>query len=137
MPRIHVVDLTVPHHKTWMRNQRKCVWRKTNFRERLRKHVGSARKRGLYTMFRNIHNHQSVAYFRRLVEGDCHYCGKKAVIQNERTGKYNGIARIDNDLGYVPGNCTTACVECNMAKGKMPCDAFIAVCSRVAVHRGH
>lgn len=37
---------------------------------------------------------------------------------------YNGIDRIDNDIGYVLGNLRTLCGDCNKAKSAMGNDRF-------------
>ena len=128
---IHVIDLTVPHTATWWRNQRKMEWRKTNLKDKLARHVRSAREKGRETMFADKSNHDRLELFRLLAEGECHYCGKEAVILNERTCKYNGIDRIDNTRGYVPGNMVSACSTCNMAKGELSRETFLRMCSRV------
>jgi len=39
---------------------------------------------------------------------------------------YNGIDRLDNDLGYVPGNVVSACGRCNKAKLTMPVGDVLA-----------
>lgn len=129
--RIHVIDLTVPHTDRWWRNQRKMEWRKTNLKDKLSRHVQSAKEKGRETMFADKSNPDRLEHFRKLVEGDCHYCGKQAIVVNERTGEYNGIDRIDNAHGYVPGNMVSACSTCNMAKGELSRDTFLRMCTRV------
>ena len=57
---------------------------------------------------------------RHIVVQDCHYCGAKPAQTFDFLRKhdfvYNGIDRMDNALGYVPGNCVPCCVRCNYAK---------------------
>lgn len=36
----------------------------------------------------------------------------------------NGIDRVDNDKGYVPGNVSPCCWVCNIAKGTMSLDEW-------------
>jgi len=64
-----------------------------------------------------------------LVQQECEYCGKEA-IPAERS--WNGIDRIDNEKGYVYGNCAPCCWGCNKAKGKRTAMEFIDMCTRVA-----
>lgn len=53
-----------------------------------------------------------------LIEGNCHYCGDPPY---ERWSGlcYNGIDRIVNDCGYVPGNVVSCCAVCNIAKADL------------------
>lgn len=46
--------------------------------------------------------------FYQLVTKPCVYCGAKEDL--------NGIDRINNNIGYIPENCTPCCKSCNMAK---------------------
>lgn len=67
----------------------------------------------------------------------CHYCGAEGT--NTRTyrnvtWRYNGIDRVDNDKGYIAGNCLPACFVCNHAKGMMSYDDFLAWLNRAAQH---
>lgn len=64
-----------------------------------------------------------------LMKGDCKYCGRTPKEQD-----WNGIDRVDNKVHYVESNAVSCCKECNISKGKMTADAFIAMCKRVADH---
>lgn len=64
---------------------------------------GVARRRGLEWSL------DEVAYT-SLVTAPCSYCGGKL---NE-TG--SGLDRIDNSKGYIQGNVTSCCMECNRIK---------------------
>jgi len=64
--------------------------------------------------------------FRQLTKQNCFYCGIEPQRIKDRNGQhvfknsvyvYNGIDRIDNNVGYVFENCVTCCTECNWAKG--------------------
>jgi len=82
------------------------------------KYKRHAKTRGvIYTITRE--------HFRQLISQSCFYCGK-APFQECRdkrydTGSflYNGIDRVDNDLGYTSDNCVTSCRPCNVAKGSV------------------
>ena len=59
--------------------------------------------------------------FLRLTQCVCSYCGAPPSTissRNECNGQYvyNGIDRIDNKLGYIKGNMTPCCKNCNHAK---------------------
>ena len=76
----------------------------------------------------------SESQFADLVMGDCNYCGAKPSNYirsfHPQTNKkyeltYNGIDRVNNDMGYVAGNCVTCCKNCNLAKRAMSKDEFL------------
>lgn len=49
----------------------------------------------------------------------CHYCGVAPPVvswDGYPAFRFNGIDRIDSNLGYVVGNVRTACTTCNRAK---------------------
>ena len=67
---------------------------------------------------------------RELLTKNCFYCG--APPSSYRTGKtlktgflYNGIDRVDNQLGYIDGNCVSCCKVCNHAKAKLSKSDFL------------
>ena len=61
---------------------------------------------------------------------DCHYCGnspnQKCKTQNY-TGIYiyQGIDRIDSNIGYVKNNCVACCKHCNFAKNNLTTEQFL------------
>lgn len=88
----------------------------------------------------------SEVQFRALTEGACHYCGmppsqvrtpNNRLDQNREWSSYtySGLDRVDNSLGYVPGNCVPCCETCNRAKLEMSVCAFYAWLQRVGAHR--
>src|SRR5258708_5402599 len=60
--------------------------------------------------------------FHLLVQGECYYCGSlpsqkvSAGSRYEEVYLYNGIDRIDNEIGYVSSNVRSCCKRCNIAK---------------------
>jgi hypothetical protein len=52
---------------------------------------------------------------------DCTYCGRSCTDTHT-----NGIDRIDNNIGYVVGNCTTSCRDCNISKRTLQFDIFVS-----------
>lgn len=71
----------------------------------------------------------------RMFKLPCGYCGAPPDKNSLRSGlkiAANGIDRLDNKLGYIPGNVITACTTCNMMKHKMGVKEFLAQVSRIA-----
>lgn len=66
--------------------------------------------------------------FKDLIFGNCHYCGLPPMRKQNKefygSILYNGIDRIDNDLGYVTGNVVSCCAQCNRAKLNYTVDEF-------------
>jgi hypothetical protein len=71
-----------------------------------------------------------------LIHQPCHYCGAKNKntinVRSKSKGKYlirgykyNGIDRVDNNIGYTPKNVVPCCHVCNRAKNSMPYEDFI------------
>jgi hypothetical protein len=78
-----------------------------------------------------------LALFKNLTKDNCFYCGAEPskVIQgkgNFGSYTYNGIDRIDNTKGYIPGNVVTCCFNCNRAKSTLSYNEFIAMCKNIA-----
>jgi hypothetical protein len=70
--------------------------------------------------------------FRGFLFKNCFYCGSspKSIskiknLTNENCIIYNGIDRVDNNVGYIIGNCVTCCIVCNRAKSNQSYDDFI------------
>jgi len=69
--------------------------------------------------------------FIKLTKQRCFYCGVEPSYTRKRKylgGKdviFNGIDRVNNNKGYVKGNCVTACFKCNQAKHSMSKDEFL------------
>lgn len=62
-------------------------------------------------------------HFRELTSSNCFYCGeapKNKQSNQSKTGDYvyNGLDRIDNNLGYLTTNVVPCCTMCNYAKNK-------------------
>jgi len=77
------------------------------------------------------------AQFHELVTSPCYYCGaypSNTYKKSDHFGEfvYNGIDRIDNDKGYVVGNCVSCCKHCNYAKSQMTEYEFYAWAKRLA-----
>jgi hypothetical protein len=74
----------------------------------------------------------SAEEFNIFMDGDCYYCGisggnlyKIKYCDKVISLKYNGIDRVDNDIGYVYSNCVSCCDRCNKAKFTGSTEEFI------------
>ena len=68
-----------------------------------------------------------------LMKNECFYC--KDV--NDNGEKYfNGIDRVNNDLGYNVDNCVTCCKTCNYSKCEMSLDDFIGKVHHIISYLG-
>lgn len=87
-------------------------------------------------------------YVRALVLDDCFWCdgspadvGKfvsldrkvitPAAAKHSEFGPCIGIDRMDNSVGYVPGNVVPCCHDCNWAKSNLSLAAWLALLSRL------
>ncbi len=79
--------------------------------------------------------------FRKIIKSDCYYCGSEP--QNIRRLKrknrtfeyiYNGIDRINNEIGYQFENCVACCYICNRAKNSLPVNSFTNWINRLVKH---
>jgi hypothetical protein len=78
------------------------------------------------------------------VTSNCFYCGcppnnlfkfkKKHKIMNYPPFFYNGIDRVDNNIGYLLDNCVSCCWMCNRAKGNFEVHFFKEWIDRVYEH---
>jgi len=99
----------------------------------LASYVKSASRRGIAWKLSNQD-------FFRLSSGPCSYCGSPPNLElkpNKGVNggyTYSGVDRVDNTVGYVPGNAVSCCWACNRAKGAMSLDAFLIWCDRVSAY---
>ncbi len=71
--------------------------------------------------------------FVSLIDAKCFYCGSEGIniaVDRLKNGnltilKYNGIDRINNNIGYLKENCVTCCKYCNSAKSDRTFEEFI------------
>ena len=80
--------------------------------------------------------------FDALAQSDCYYCGNKPVQCHKNIARhyngaytYNGIDRLDNDIGYLQTNCVPCCGTCNMMKRTMVESTFVEQCRKIAANR--
>lgn len=85
---------------------------------------------------RNISFYLTKEEFRKIVEKNCFYCGRKPFQTTpSKTSSehyvYIGIDRDNSSLGYTTHNCIPCCVTCNRMKLDMTRDDFLSACLRV------
>lgn len=76
---------------------------------------------------------------RTLLGQNCSYCGcTPSTVARTRSGYgefvYNGVDRVNNDLGYVEGNVVPCCNQCNIAKQGLSAPEFLEWARRVVHH---
>jgi len=77
--------------------------------------------------------------FLDLVKKNCYYCGIEPQQEQKAKGSngkfiYNGIDRLDNDLGYTTDNVVACCKSCNRAKDRMNFEQFKKVIKRTYIN---
>lgn len=65
----------------------------------------------------------------QLVALPCDYCGAP-------TGNGVGLDRVDNDLGYLPGNVVPCCTICNNIRNKHPRGRMLTSMHKIATETG-
>lgn len=123
------------HKLTWLKMGRKPLpFGEASFNHLLSIYKRGARTRGLvFTLTKEE--------FRQLTSQNCYYCGtspqRKHLAMRKVHGHYiyNGLDRIDNNLGYMLKNIVPSCKICNYAKKNVPQNEFIAWINRLKNHR--
>src|ERR1035437_460869 len=62
----------------------------------------------------------------------CIYCDRKSDPENN---KFNGIDRIDNNIGYEVNSCVPCCKYCNSAKHNLSLDEFFIWIKRIKAYQ--
>jgi hypothetical protein len=74
---------------------------------------------------------------KELFKGNCVYCGVEPMQEMRRENYlngvfiYNGIDRLDSNIGYTKTNCASCCKTCNYMKRTMGVEQFIAHCRKI------
>lgn len=98
-----------------------------------KKHTNSALRK-IYTGYINSAKKRNYSFnipydeFEKIVTDDCFYCGSKPKLSKELYGDniiYNGIDRVNNEVGYEKDNIVTCCIICNRAKHAFTQSEFI------------
>jgi len=68
--------------------------------------------------------------FKNLIFKNCYYCGSKPIgrhskLKHSEQVFYNGIDRVNNNMGYSLSNCVPCCKICNKMKVNLIVEVFI------------
>lgn len=79
---------------------------------------------------RNLTFSLDLELFSELISSKCTYCGREPYSflrykYKDRGLLYNGLDRVNNNLGYIKENVTPCCPQCNFLKGTMNQKEFI------------
>ncbi len=137
-------------------------FRKNNWNDNLNNAMhppGDASFHGLYAICRRAARTRNLTFslsenqHKRLVQGNCFYCGANPKPYNHylrldgtlRCGTQraadrawilaNGVDRLDSALGYELANCVTCCYDCNVSKAEMLPKVFIEHCRSVVAYQ--
>ncbi len=81
--------------------------------------------------------------FNELIKKSCFYCGEEPPLKQPYRGNgyyigvptpYNGIDRIDSNVGYEKENCVPCCTRCNYMKSNMDVSTFTEHILKIANH---
>lgn len=104
------------------------------FKDVYREYIKKAKARG-------IKFELSLQQASELYSQNCKYCGTPP--RNKRTRDtgltvlYQGIDRVDNSIGYSPGNVVPCCKYCNSFKMDRSEDEFLAHATRIHKYKVH
>ncbi len=83
-------------------------------------------------------------YWNSITMKPCHYCGTeksnriKGRIRRDGSQSpdylYNGIDRVNNDIGYTINNCVPCCKNCNFMKRKLSVEEFFNHIKKICKH---
>jgi 5-methylcytosine-specific restriction endonuclease McrA len=123
-----------------------CLNRGENNPNKYRLPPGEADKRRVLSGYRYGARRRGLAFeitcgeAEAILTSPCHYCGEPPK-PTQTTAKLHGhcsvtgIDRKNPKLGYVPGNVTSACGQCNRGKGTLTTEEFDAWLSQIAAFR--
>lgn len=75
----------------------------------------------------------SLEQFASLTSRHCTYCGAPPKLSAHRI-IHNGVDRADNARGYEFDNCVPCCGRCNLMKGRLSHDDFVAHSRRIVAY---
>lgn len=77
--------------------------------------------------------------FMLLTKQNCTYCGcPPNTTWTARYGDeyiYNGVDRVNNEVGYVTSNVAPCCRDCNLFKGALSVEEFLMHVQRIVTHQ--
>ena len=107
-----------------------------------RKEYGVAALTSLYSHYKQSAKRRDYIFeltkdeFKELTSQNCFYCNAEPAQCHSKAKQngpyiYNGIDRINNNLGYIKGNVVPCCKTCNRAKDVMTQEEFLEWIRRV------
>ena len=118
-----------------------CFWK-----EKYKKEYGESSFNNIFRVYSNhskrkmLEFHLSRDIFRQLLQSNCFYCNcppsNKSIRSNRSHGAYiyNGIDRVDNNLGYTIDNCVPCCSMCNRMKSVFSQKDFLEKVKDIYLH---
>lgn len=88
---------------------------------------------------RNINFEIKKEFFKKITKKNCYYCNSEPsnyrLEEHDISGYvYNGIDRLDNNIGYTEENCVPCCSDCNTMKMDLSRQDFLSWVERVYNH---
>lgn len=105
---------------------------------------GEAAFNHLYIRYKNQAKNRNLTFnlnkdeFKKITSQSCFYCNKEpsSIIKRKQRNSgfytYNGIDRLNNNIGYELNNCVPCCITCNRAKMALSLDNFYTWLNRVS-----
>jgi hypothetical protein len=91
---------------------------------------------------RNLDFSLSKEDFEEFFEQNCYYCNSPPTntfiaknMSGDRVLKYNGIDRINSEIGYIKENCVPCCMMCNLSKSNNSLEDFLIWAKNLANHQ--
>lgn len=111
-----------------------------------RKPYGLSARRDIFCTYRSKCKRNKIDFnltedeFNKIISKNCYYCDKKpSNIMKKKSlyggYVYNGIDRVNNNLGYTLENTVTSCKNCNLAKRQLTQTEFFDMVKRI--YEGH
>jgi len=106
------------------------------------KSKGEASKRYLFNLYKGRAKNRDIEFslsfdeFIALTNKICYYCGVEPLFSVGKKGAngdylYNGVDRVNSDLGYINTNSVTCCGRCNQAKNDLTENEFKSLIERI------
>lgn len=120
--------ITTLKHSLVFGNTNSCgCYRNDKMKEAWQLEIGQSSLNHLYKVYKRRAKLKGVSFildlqeFKKLTKGNCYYCNiepKQVINIKSCNGEYiyNGIDRVDNNIGYILSNCVSCCKICNRMK---------------------
>lgn len=107
-----------------------------------RKPKGVAALRNVFCSYKGKCRRKNIEFkltedeFFSLTKQNCYYCGEAPANLHGKIGfngscLYNGIDRVNNNLGYTSDNVVPSCKKCNLAKRTLSKEEFIKLVVKI------